>query len=63
MQIDWGAWMRVGLRDHRLDPDVFWQLTPAELMLIAGLEPSHTPMNRDRLSAMLDAFPDQEKSE
>lgn len=54
---DWPALMRVGIAGLGLQPDVFWTLTPAELRLLLGPEPP-APMNRDRLSDLMRAFPD-----
>jgi uncharacterized phage protein (TIGR02216 family) len=33
-RIAWGGLMRLGMVELRLSPEVFWGLTPAELMLI-----------------------------
>ena len=41
-RFDWPALMRAGLVGLRLDPRVFWQLTPAELRLMLG-EAGPTP--------------------
>ena len=38
-RIAWGGLMRLGMVELRLSPEVFWGLTPAELMLIAGVGP------------------------
>ena len=35
-RIAWPGLMRLGLVQLRLAPEVFWDLTPAELMLMAG---------------------------
>ena len=57
----WPALMRLGLRELRLSPETFWALTPAELMLIAGIGPtSQGPLTRSRLDALLAQFPDKE---
>lgn len=36
--IDWPAMLRAGLQGLRLKPDEFWALTPAEFLLMLGLE-------------------------
>lgn len=57
--IDWAGLMRIGLTHLRLLPEQFWQLTPVELMLMAGMEPGATPtMTRTRLDALCAQFPD-----
>lgn len=58
---DWPSLMRLGLRDLRLRPAEFWGLTPAELMLMAGLDAAHSPaMGRAGLAALAAQFPDEE---
>jgi uncharacterized phage protein (TIGR02216 family) len=59
-RIDWAGLMRLGLVGLRLAPDVFWALTPGELLLIAGLGAAPGAMNRARLAAILERFPDRE---
>ena len=63
MRIDWVTWQQVGLRDLRLSPEVFWALTPAELMLIAGVVTPDKRMSQDRLRDLMTAFPDTEKKQ
>ncbi|WP_435404856.1 rcc01693 family protein [Mesobacterium hydrothermale] len=48
--------MRAGLRGLRLAPEVFWALTPAELMFLLG--GGARPMNRARLDELARAYPD-----
>ena len=57
-RIAWGGLMRLGLAELRLTPEVFWDLTPAELMLIAGVGPARAAMTRAGLEALLARFPD-----
>ena len=58
--LDWGALMRLGMRDLRIAPRVFWDLSPAELALIAGLDPAAAPaMGRARLDALSALYPDE----
>ncbi|WP_108502296.1 rcc01693 family protein [Paracoccus indicus] len=56
--LDWPGLMRAGMRDLRLLPDQFWQLTPSELALMLGVEPAPARMTRDRLADLLTKFPD-----
>jgi uncharacterized phage protein (TIGR02216 family) len=55
---DWPALMRAGLQGLGLTPEVFWRLTPAELLLMLGDEAGQAPMGRDRLEALAARFPD-----
>ena len=50
--------MRAGLVGLRLQPDQFWALTPAELLLMLGQGGGTAPMNRTRLDELARAFPD-----
>ncbi|MBT8152537.1 phage tail assembly chaperone [Epibacterium ulvae] len=54
---DWPAMMRAGIAGLGLSPDAFWALTPAELRLLLG-PAAPAPMDRDRLSDLMRAFPD-----
>ena len=58
-RMDWPALLRLGLRDLRLHPRDFWALTPAELMLMAGLDTAHAPLTRARLAELAARFPDR----
>jgi uncharacterized phage protein (TIGR02216 family) len=60
-RLDWPALLRLGLRDLRLHPRDFWALTPAELMLMAGLDTAHAPLTRARLAELAARFPDRPK--
>jgi uncharacterized phage protein (TIGR02216 family) len=51
--------MRLGLVELRLTPEVFWDLTPAELMLVAGVGTGRAAMTRAGLEALLARFPDR----
>ena len=60
--LDWPGLMRLGLRDLRLLPRDFWALTPAELMVMAGLDLDAAPvMGRAHLMQLAAQFPDKEK--
>ncbi|RME13820.1 MAG: phage tail assembly chaperone [Alphaproteobacteria bacterium] len=50
--------MRLGLRGLGLKPAEFWALTPAELMVMLGLEGGAAPLDRARLEDLARAFPD-----
>lgn len=55
---DWGAVMRAGMQGLGLAPEVFWRLSPAELLLMLG-ETGGTPaMRRDAFEALAARFPD-----
>lgn len=57
-QLDWPAMMRAGVLGLRLTPEDFWRLTPAELRLMLGQSAVQTPMGRDGLDALMQAYPD-----
>jgi uncharacterized phage protein (TIGR02216 family) len=48
---DWPALLRVGAAGG-LKPAEFWTLTPAELVLVLGLEAVEKPLNRARLAEL-----------
>lgn len=56
--MDWPALMRAGLRGLGLHPREFWQLTPAELMLMLGSEEQQHPLSRTRLEDLSRLYPD-----
>lgn len=58
---DWPGLMRLGMVQLRLAPDLFWSLTPAELMLLAGAEAAPGVMTRAGLAALLAQFPDERR--
>lgn len=57
-RIAWPSLMRLGLCELGLAPAVFWDLTPAELFVLAGLGPDRGPMGRTDLEALMRRFPD-----
>lgn len=59
--IDWAELMRAGLRELRLEPAVFWRLSPVELRMMLGAEQAAPPLTRARLAELAAAFPDMEK--
>jgi uncharacterized phage protein (TIGR02216 family) len=56
--MDWSGLLKLGLGRLRLTPSEFWRLTPAELLLMLGIEGSSAPMTRARLDELVKAFPD-----
>ena len=60
-KINWAVLMRLGLVDLRLSPDRFWALTPAELMLMAGVDGETRSMSRTGFSDLAASFPDKIK--
>ena len=50
--------MRAGMRGLGLKPREFWDLTPAELALMLGIEFGAGAMTRGRLGALMAEFPD-----
>ena len=62
-RIAWGGLMRLGMVELRLAPEVFWGLTPAELMLLAGIGPGRAAMTRAGLEELLARFPDGPRRE
>jgi uncharacterized phage protein (TIGR02216 family) len=56
--MDWLALMRAGMRGLGLHPTQFWELTPAELMLMLGQADQDAPLSRSRLEDLSQLFPD-----
>ncbi|CUH53461.1 rcc01693 family protein [Shimia marina] len=59
---DWPALRMAGLRGLGLTPDVFWGLTPVELMVM--LRPHHGPeaLSRAGFEALMQSYPDLQDS-
>ncbi|MEM9318321.1 MAG: rcc01693 family protein [Pseudomonadota bacterium] len=55
---DWPSLMRAGIGDLGLKPHEFWNLTPAEFLLITGISAGPAPMGRAGLTDLLKRFPD-----
>ena len=51
--------MRFGMCDLRLSPDVFWGLTPVELMMMAGQDGRSSAVSNAGLEALMLKFPDK----
>ena len=62
-RFDWPALMRAGMLGLRLTPEVFWQLTPAELKLMLGQGGGSAPLSRAGLDALLAAYPDENETD
>lgn len=62
-RIDWGRLLRLGLVEIGLRPAEFWELTPAELMLMSGIDDrGGAGLTRPGLEALMARFPDQPAS-
>jgi uncharacterized phage protein (TIGR02216 family) len=61
--IDWRGLLQAGLHGLRLEPAVFWRLTPVELRIMLGREGLVPPLTRARLAELAAAFPDVRKEE
>lgn len=57
-RIDWPRLIRLGLVELRLRPCDFWDLTPAELLLLAGHGERREALTRAGLDELLARFPD-----
>ncbi len=57
-RIGWAALMKLGMVELKLRPDEFWQLTPAELALMAGVSHDSNALSRKGLADLLARFPD-----
>lgn len=57
-RIAWAGLMRLGLRRLGLAPEVFWALTPAELLLLAGEDAAPGPITRAAFEELAARFPD-----
>lgn len=65
-RIDWAGLMRVGMGPVAagglgLTPGAFWALSPVELRIMLGMVAEGAPVGRDRLAALMAAFPDGRK--
>ncbi|MBD9371530.1 phage tail assembly chaperone [Rhizobium sp. ARZ01] len=55
----WEAVLHIGLCRMRLDPKIFWSMTPLEFAIAAGLRGGgNGAPDRRGLEALLQAFPD-----
>ena len=58
-KVAWPELVRFGLGELKLAPEVFWNLTPAELMILAGRDRARQPLNKSGLDALMQSFPDK----
>lgn len=58
-KINWLLLMRLGLVELRLLPDQFWALTPAELILMAGMGGDVASLSRAGFADLAASFPDE----
>lgn len=60
VKLDWAGLMQIGLHQLGLSTSEFWQLTPFELTVKMGLNPSASnSMTRTRLTDLINKFPDK----
>jgi len=59
IKISWSAWLRLGLVTLRLTPEQFWALTPAELMLMAGMGNAGYSLSRGGFAELSALYPDE----
>lgn len=57
----WPTLMRLGMVELRLPPDTFWSLTPAELILLSGLDAEGRALGRAGFEDLLARYPDAQK--
>ena len=56
-RVAWPALMRLGMIELGLAPAVFWDLTPAELMLLAGEDGAPRAITRAAFEELAARFP------
>lgn len=63
--VAWPRLMRLGMVELGLRPDAFWDLTPAELFLLAGVTNGggSAALDRAGFEALLAQFPDRAPAE
>ena len=63
-RFDWPGLMQIGLRQLGLAPAQFWELTPAEFMVMSGLASKNSAaLNRSGFEALAARFPDKRVKE
>lgn len=62
-RVAWPELMDLGLRQMKLAPETFWDLTPAELMFLAG-QGGHgaRALGRSGLADLMAAYPDEREA-
>ncbi|QHQ34558.1 rcc01693 family protein [Algicella marina] len=59
-RVAWPNLMDLGMRQLGLQPDLFWDLTPAELMFLAGADATGGAcLTRTGLDALMAKYPDR----
>ncbi len=61
-RIAWAKLMRLGLAELRLPPATFWDLTPAELLLMAGVYEDRGALTRSGLDELVRRYPDRPRA-
>jgi len=61
-RIDWPAIMRAGFYGLGLKPSELWDLTPAELLFMLGMQGDTKPLTRENLAELSARFPDTPES-
>lgn len=56
---DWPGLLRLASHRVGLRPSEFWDLTPAEFVMLLGLDQGPQVLDRDRLEDLARAFPDE----
>ena len=59
--IAWSKLMRLGLVELRLSPEDFWNLSPAELMMMLGVASGSAGMSRSVFAKLTALYPDEPK--
>ena len=60
--MDWPGLMWLGLRELRLKPHEFWNLTPMELLVMLGRDKDQdTVLGRQRFLELLSLYPDKKE--
>jgi uncharacterized phage protein (TIGR02216 family) len=60
--VAWPKLMRLGMVELGLAPNVFWNLTPAELMILAGGDSAAARLDRSGLNELMARYPDVAQS-
>ncbi len=56
---DWGAMLNVGVVQLKMPVRAFWDLTPAELMLLVSPAQASGSLRRSGFETLLAQFPDE----
>lgn len=59
-KFNWVELMRLGMMHLRLNPDQFWALTPAELVIMSGADAKAAAvLTRSGLHTLMAQYPDE----